>query len=120
MRWLGLLLLVRVPSGARADGTLNIASSGQELSESCADTDGSGVAVDRAVDLSGKGCTYYSSNPDDCGCCDDGDPYVRITRPCEPEACPLWSEPSHLPANPFRARIIGGRCACDAPQVCAE
>ena len=54
------------------------------------------------------------------GCCDDGDPYVRITRPCEPEACPLWSEPSHLPANPFRARIIGGRCACDAPQVCAE
>ena len=23
-------------------------------------------------------------------------------------ACPLWSEPSHLPANPFRARIIGG------------
>ena len=54
------------------------------------------------------------------GCCDDGDPYMRITRPCEPEACPLWSEPSHLPANPFRARILGGRCACDAPQVCAE
>ena len=46
--------------------------------------------------------------------------HMRIARPCEPEACPLWSEPSHLPANPFRARIIGGRCACDAPQVCAE
>ena len=43
--------------------------------------------------------------------------------PCPPEACPLKSSNEaggglQLPALPFRANIVDGRCVCIAPQVC--
>ena len=38
---------------------------------------------------------------------------------CIPGNCPLYSETSELPANPFFATIKGGKCECPAPQVCS-
>ena len=38
--------------------------------------------------------------------------------PCNPASCPLMSKQSKLPANPFMARIVGGKCECVPPQVC--
>jgi hypothetical protein len=38
---------------------------------------------------------------------------------CIPGNCPLYSETSELPANPFFAQIKGGKCECPAPQVCS-
>lgn len=38
---------------------------------------------------------------------------------CIPGNCPLYTNDSQLPANPFFATITDGRCACAAPQVCS-
>lgn len=37
---------------------------------------------------------------------------------CMPGGCPLYSAVSELPANPFFAAVVGGKCQCEAPQVC--
>jgi hypothetical protein len=39
---------------------------------------------------------------------------------CIPGNCPLYSETSELPANPFFAEVSGGKCKCMPPQVCDE
>jgi hypothetical protein len=49
-------------------------------------------------------------------CCDDTDPTLYVTHGCI-AGCPIMSS-SGLPANPFAAKIVGGRCECVAPQVC--
>ena len=49
-------------------------------------------------------------------CCDHSDPNLYVTHGCA-AACPLMSS-SNLPANPFKAKIVGGKCECVAPQVC--
>lgn len=38
---------------------------------------------------------------------------------CLPGSCPLYSNASNLPANPFFALIVNGRCLCQAPQDCS-
>lgn len=50
------------------------------------------------------------------GCCDGN----GITEPCKIEQCPIMSAPSGFPANPFIAKISGGKCQCVAPAVCDE
>lgn len=50
-------------------------------------------------------------------CCDAGDPLLFVSKPCN-STCPITASPSGLPANPFIARIAGGKCSCVAPQVC--
>lgn len=37
---------------------------------------------------------------------------------CTPGACPVKTESSLLPANPFYANLTAGSCACLAPQIC--
>ena len=37
---------------------------------------------------------------------------------CIPAACPVKASPSLLPANPFFALIVGGKCKCLPPQTC--
>jgi hypothetical protein len=37
---------------------------------------------------------------------------------CTPAACPVKAAPSLLPANPFFALIVGGKCQCMPPQTC--
>mmetsp|Transcript_21358 Transcript_21358/g.27287 ORF Transcript_21358/g.27287 Transcript_21358/m.27287 type:complete len:117 (+) Transcript_21358:444-794(+) len=44
----------------------------------------------------------------------------EVTSICKPEACPIFSSSNNLPANPFMARIINGKCKCLDPQICNE
>ena len=39
---------------------------------------------------------------------------------CEPASCPLMLQTAKLPANPFMAKIVGGKCKCMPPQTCDE
>lgn len=51
-------------------------------------------------------------------CCGNRDFKVD---PCAPESCPLFtSGPNSLPAMPFHAAFVGGKCKCFAPQTCDE
>ena len=49
-------------------------------------------------------------------CCDITDPTTFTSKPCIAN-CPIMGS-TGLPANPFIARIEGGKCECIAPQVC--
>lgn len=49
-------------------------------------------------------------------CCDLSDPTLGMTHGCVAN-CPIMGS-SSLPANPFIAKITGGKCGCVAPQVC--
>jgi len=49
-------------------------------------------------------------------CCNTGDPMLYVSKPCD-NACPITSS-KNLPANPFIAKLIDGKCSCIAPQVC--
>mmetsp|Transcript_8561 Transcript_8561/g.25584 ORF Transcript_8561/g.25584 Transcript_8561/m.25584 type:complete len:156 (-) Transcript_8561:323-790(-) len=42
------------------------------------------------------------------------------TDPCAPESCPLALARGGLPAMPFHAAVVNGKCSCFAPQVCDE
>ncbi len=50
-------------------------------------------------------------------CCTEHPP---TSDPCPIGICPLKGSESGLPANPFIAHIVGGKCKCIAPQVCDE
>ena len=52
-------------------------------------------------------------------CCGNRD---FTTHPCKPASCPISSGKGadYLPAMPFHAAIVGGKCKCFAPQVCDE
>jgi len=72
---------------------------------------GSGFAFPNGTNI-GNGCERICTGP-----------YVDCTRePAALEACPLKSSNAtggySLPAVPFRANIVGGKCKCLAPQVC--
>eukprot|EP01065_Artemidia_motanka_P052926 TRINITY_DN9682_c0_g2_i1.p1 TRINITY_DN9682_c0_g2~~TRINITY_DN9682_c0_g2_i1.p1 ORF type:complete len:756 (+),score=170.88 TRINITY_DN9682_c0_g2_i1:110-2269(+) len=43
----------------------------------------------------------------------------RNQYPCAPNSCPIRGYNSTLPANPFYAEIVNGRCRCTAPQTCS-
>ena len=51
-------------------------------------------------------------------CCDLNDPDLCVTKPCGPASCPIMMETSPHAANPFLAKIVGGKCECIAPQEC--
>ena len=46
-------------------------------------------------------------------CCDLSDPDLYVTHGCIAN-CPIMSS-SALPANPFMAKIVGGKCKCMPP-----
>ena len=50
-----------------------------------------------------------------CAAVDDA--HVGLSRPCEPAACPIMAS-GGLPANPFLATMVRGRCECLSPQEC--
>ena len=52
-------------------------------------------------------------------CCGNRD---FATHPCKPASCPISSGSGldYLPAMPFHAAIVDGKCRCCAPQVCDE
>ena len=49
-------------------------------------------------------------------CCDLSDPAAFTSEPCIAN-CPIMGS-SGLPANPFTAKVKGGKCECVAPQAC--
>ena len=51
-------------------------------------------------------------------CCDLNDPATFTSEDCLAN-CPVMSS-SGLPANPFIAKIINGKCSCVAPQICGD
>lgn len=52
-------------------------------------------------------------------CCDLKDPNLYVTHGCIAN-CPIQSSKNQLPANPFMAKIVDGKCECVAPQVCSD
>lgn len=52
-------------------------------------------------------------------CCQaQGNTAIGISEPCSIEKCPIMSKSLNLPANPFIAKIMNGKCECLAPQKC--
>jgi hypothetical protein len=74
----------------------------------------------------GAGAGFYGSfaGGNAAICCG---PYQELSyAPCPPNSCPLKSSASatasatELPATPFVAAIVGGRCVCVPPQECSN
>lgn len=66
------------------------------------------------------GSTGGRPNDADVICCASGGAAAE----CVPGQCPVFVSTSlapfgGLPANPFLAKIVGGKCVCPAPQVCS-
>lgn len=79
-------------------------------------SDGMSILVDLAP-LNGTAPTAVRYAWNIVNCCDMNDPDMYVTKPCGPASCPIMSS-SNLPANPFLAKIVDGKCECVSPQVC--
>jgi hypothetical protein len=54
-------------------------------------------------------------------CCPTAALHARVGNgACLPGNCPLYSSESELPANPFFAVVVDGKCRCPSPQTCDE
>ncbi|KAJ9456119.1 hypothetical protein DIPPA_18272 [Diplonema papillatum] len=71
-----------------------------------------------SADVSSLGGSVYGVRYMWSGLCCDGRP--PTSDPCPIASCPLKGSPSQLPANPFVAKIVNGKCSCIAPQMCDE
>lgn len=71
------------------------------------------------VDLARSGSAIYGIRyaMEDVVCCRY---YAPTSGPCPVASCPLLGKVSRFPANPFMARVEGGKCKCIPPQVCDE
>jgi hypothetical protein len=89
------------------------------------ETDSGWVYVDIAeaspssitVDLTRSGAQIYGIRyaMADETCCAH---YAPSSNPCPVASCPLMGRASRLPANPFMAHIVDGKCVCIPPQQC--
>ena len=70
------------------------------------------------VDLSRTNGVAYAIRYGWTGDCCDAIP--KTSDPCPIRSCPIMGSVSQLPANPFVAHIVGGKCKCVAPQTCDE
>ena len=75
-----------------------------------------GFATEARSRLGGKAPTAVKYAWGIVDCCDITDPTTFTSKPCIAN-CPIMGS-TGLPANPFIARIEGGKCECIAPQVC--
>lgn len=82
-----------------------------------ADNDGTGINVDLSP-LNGTAPTAVRYAWGIVNCCDENDPNLYVTHGCIAD-CPIYSARDGLPANPFKAKIVDGKCECIAPQVCS-
>ena len=71
------------------------------------------------VDLARSGATIFGIRyaMEDATCCQH---YAPTSDPCDVASCPLMGRVSRLPANPFMAHVVGGKCVCIPPQICDE
>lgn len=79
-------------------------------------SDASSITVDLSP-LNGTAPTAIRYAWSIVNCCDLSDPDLYVTKPCYTGGCPIMSS-SNLPANPFLAKIVDGKCACIPPQQC--
>ena len=70
------------------------------------------------ADLSKVNGTVYAIRYAWDGNCCSAD--LPTSGPCPIASCPIYGAESELPANPFVAHIVSGKCACIAPQVCDQ
>ena len=77
---------------------------------------GTGIVADLSP-LNGSAPVGIRYAWDSLFCCDLTDPTLYVSHDCI-ASCPIMSS-SQLPANPFHAKIVQGRCECQAPQVCS-
>ena len=77
---------------------------------------GTGVVADLSP-LNGTAPVGIRYAWDQLFCCDLTDPTLYVSHDCIAQ-CPIMSS-AQLPANPFNAKIVNGKCACQAPQVCS-
>jgi hypothetical protein len=77
---------------------------------------GTGVVADLSP-LNGTAPVGIRYAWDQLFCCDLTDPTLYVSHDCI-EECPIMSS-ARLPANPFNAKIVDGKCQCQAPQVCS-
>jgi hypothetical protein len=98
-----------VPSTSNLDG-------GWTLLNFTADRAGTGITVDLSP-LNGSAPTAVRYAWGIVQCCDHADPNLYVTHGCIAD-CPIYSAKANLPANPFKAKIVSGKCECVAPQVC--
>ena len=77
------------------------------------------TATSITVDLARSGGAIYGIRyaMEDVFCCHY---YAPTSAPCPVASCPLMGKASRFPANPFMARVVGGKCVCIPPQVCDE
>lgn len=78
-------------------------------------SDGKSVTIDLST-LNGTQPTAVRYAWGITDCCDHSDPTLYVTHGCVAN-CPIMGK-SGLPANPFHAKIISGKCKCVAPTVC--
>ena len=78
--------------------------------------DGASITVD-LTPLKGVAPTAVRYAWSIVNCCDLNDPEIYVSKPCGPASCPIMSS-SNLPANPFLAKIVDGKCECIPPMVC--
>jgi hypothetical protein len=81
--------------------------------------DGAAITVD-LLGLNGTAPTAVRYAWSIVNCCDMSDPDLYVTKPCGPASCPIIMSTANLPANPFLAKIVNGKCECIAPQVCSQ
>ena len=82
-----------------------------------ADSAGTGIVVDLKP-LNGSTPTAVRYAWGIVQCCDHSDPTLYVTHGCVAN-CPIYSAKAALPATPFKAKIVNGKCECVAPQVCS-
>lgn len=114
--------MIQCPTWAGGDGVAQSAAAdpldGQwTLLNFTADAAGTGVVVDLAP-LNGSAPTAVRYAWGIVQCCNDADPTLYVSHGCI-ASCPIYSKQAQLPANPFKAKIVGGKCECVAPQRCS-
>ncbi len=104
------------PPWARGSNPEYNSNAGRWLTVDITSATATSVTID-LVQLKGKrpAAIRYSWGIFDC--CNAGDPLLWISKPCD-NPCPITSN-TLLPANPFIAEIVEGKCSCVAPQVCS-
>jgi hypothetical protein len=82
-----------------------------------ADSAGTGITVDLKP-LNGSVPTAVRYAWGIVQCCNHADPTLYVSHGCIAN-CPIYSAKADLPATPFQAKIVDGKCECVAPQVCS-
>ena len=102
-------------AGAPSPSTTYNSRAGKWVAVDIASSTSTSVTIDlKALNGTAPVAVRYSWGIFDC--CNSGDPMLYVDKPCD-TACPITSS-TLLPANPFIAKLVGGKCSCIAPQVC--